>query len=42
MQESVGAKSSFTVLGRVRKREKVVEEEVAEDWEKEVEGWGDV
>ncbi|KAF8849805.1 hypothetical protein BDZ45DRAFT_662660 [Acephala macrosclerotiorum] len=48
VMESVGVKSSFTVLGKKRveaekadkvKKEKV--EDAVDDWEKEVEGWGD-
>jgi transcriptional repressor NF-X1 len=39
----VGAKSAFTVLGAKKERkEKRVVEDAVEDWEKEVEGWGDV
>jgi transcriptional repressor NF-X1 len=38
----VGAKSSFTVLGsKKEKKERKVVEDAVEDWEKEVEGWGD-
>ena len=41
-ERGVGSKSSFTVLG-MKKEKKVKEkaEEAVEDWEKEVEGWGD-
>ncbi|KAH8772261.1 hypothetical protein F5882DRAFT_175303 [Hyaloscypha sp. PMI_1271] len=43
-EKGVGGKSSFTVLGTKKeiKKEKKVAEEAVEDWEKEVEGWGDV
>jgi len=38
----IGVKSSFTVLGmKKEKKEKKVVEDAVEDWEKEVEGWGD-
>jgi transcriptional repressor NF-X1 len=42
VQEGVGSKSSFTVLG-TRKKEKAkdVKEDAVDDWEREVEGWGD-
>ncbi|KUJ22890.1 uncharacterized protein LY89DRAFT_704432 [Mollisia scopiformis] len=45
VQTNIGVKSSFTVLGKKRevvkeKKEKV--EDAVDDWEKEVEGWGDV
>jgi transcriptional repressor NF-X1 len=41
-ERGLGSKSSFTVLG-IKKEKKVKEkaEEAVEDWEKEVEGWGD-
>ena len=40
-QQSVGAKSEFTVLGNkaVKKVKKEVTEEAVDDWEREVEGW---
>jgi transcriptional repressor NF-X1 len=50
MDTTVGGRSSFTVLGsRKEKKEKekevekrkIVQEDAVEDWEKEVEGWGD-
>lgn len=41
----VGVRSSFTVLGKsakvARKAKEEVEEDAPEDWEREVEGWGD-
>jgi len=40
VKESVGAKSSFTVLGsKSVLRKKVLQEEAVDDWEREVEGW---
>jgi transcriptional repressor NF-X1 len=38
--QTVGAKSSFTVLGSKGLKKKQVAEEVVEDWERDVEGWG--
>jgi transcriptional repressor NF-X1 len=41
-KENLGAKSSFTVLGKAAQQKKIkkeVVEEAPEDWEKEVEGW---
>lgn len=42
-ERGVGGKGGFAVLGtkKENKREKKVAEEAVEDWEKEVEGWGD-
>ena len=40
----VGAKSSFTVLGTKAKKDnekRKSQEDAVDDWEKEVEGWGD-
>jgi len=58
VEQSVGKKSSFTVLGKMRrdgggsgsegvavkkeKKEKGKDEEAVDDWEKEVEAWGDM
>ena len=36
----IGAKSSFTVLGKgISKKKKEIVEEAPEDWEREVEAW---
>jgi transcriptional repressor NF-X1 len=41
VKQTVGAKSSFTVLGNkgLLKKKKEVTEEAVDDWEREVEGW---
>lgn len=51
VEQSVGKKSSFTVLGKMKpdtggekvkvKEKAIKQEDAVEDWEKEVEGWGD-
>jgi len=39
-KQTIGAKSSFTVLGKgLPKKKKEIAEEAPDDWEREVEAW---